>query len=86
MVPPQADAYAESVQEIFAAFGIPLRISDVACGPTPESTTLRMLARMWEEQAPAEWLLGLLRACPNLPAAAKVDVDRFEKRVRELGI
>lgn len=86
VVAPQANAYAESVQEVFAAFAIPLRVSDVASGLTPESAALRMLARVWEEQAPAEWVLGLLRACPNLPITQKVDVDRFESKVRELGI
>ena len=86
VVAPQANAYAESVQEVFAAFAIPLRVSDVASGPTPASAALRMLARVWEEQAPVEWVLGLLRACPNIPIAQKVDLDRFEAKVRELGI
>lgn len=86
VVAPQADAYVDIVQEIFAAFAIPLRVSDVACGPTPESATLRMLARLWEEQAPAEWVLGLLRACPDIRVAQKVGIDRFEAKVRELGI
>ena len=86
VVAPQANAYAESVQEVFAAFAIPVRVSDVASGLTPESAALRMLARVWEEQAPAEWVLGLLRACPNIPITQKVDVDRFESKVRGLGI
>ena len=86
VVAPQADAYAECVQEIFTAFGIPLRVADVACGPTPEGNTLRMLAKIWEEQAPAEWVLALLRACPNIAVAQDVDIDRFETKVRELGI
>lgn len=86
VVAPQADAYVDIVQEIFAAFAIPLRVSDVACGPTPESATLRMLARLWEEQAPAEWVLGLLRACPKIRVAQKVDIELFEAKVRKLGI
>ena len=86
VVAPQADAYADTLPEVFAAFGIPLRVADVACGPTPESATLRMLARIWEEQAPAEWVLALLRAHANLPLLGKVEVNRFEAKVRELGI
>lgn len=86
VVAPQADAYVDMVQEIFAAFAIPLRVADVACGPTPESATLHMLARLWGEQAPAEWVLGLLRACPNIRVAQQVDIDQFEAKVRELGI
>lgn len=86
VVAPQADAYADVMREIFAAFAIPVRIADVACGPTPESAVLRMLARIWEEQAPAEWVLGLLRACPDARVARGVNLDQFEGKVRELGI
>ncbi len=86
VVAPQAENYAEAVQDIFGSFAIPLRVADVPAGPTPEGETLQMLARIWEEQAPAEWVLALLRACPDIPAAKGVNIDHFEQKVRELGV
>ncbi len=86
VVAPQADEHVEAVQQIFRSFAIPLRIADVPAGTTPETEHLQMLGRLWEEEAPAEWVLALLRAQPNLPAARGVDVDAFERKVRALGI
>ena len=86
VVAPQADEYAQAVQDAFGAFAIPLRISDVSAGPTPADEPLRMLARLWGEQAPTEWVLALLRANPGIPVAEGIDIDTFEFKVRELGI
>ena len=86
VVAPQADEYAQAVQDAFGAFAIPLRISDVSAGSTPADEPLRMLARLWGEQAPTEWVLALLRANPGIPVAEGLDIDTFEFKVRELGI
>ena len=86
VVAPQAENCVEAVQDIFGSFAIPLRVADVPAGPTPEGETLRMLARIWEEQAPAEWVLALLRACPDIPTANGLNIEHFERKVRELGV
>lgn len=86
VVSPQAENYVEALQDIFGAFAIPLRVADVPAGTTPEGETLRRLAHIWEDEAPAEWVLALLRASPTIPAAKGLDIDRFEWKVRELGV
>jgi hypothetical protein len=86
VVAPDAEAYADTVHEVFGAFAIPVRVVDVSAGPDPATVPLRMLARIWEDRAPAEWVLALLRAAPTAKAVNGVDIDRFEGKVRELAV
>ncbi|NQU11854.1 exodeoxyribonuclease V subunit gamma, partial [bacterium] len=86
VVAPDAEAYRDVVEEVFTAFAIPVRVADVAAGPTPGATPPRLLARLWEDRAPAEWVLAFLRACPDTVAAQGVDPERFEQKVRELQV
>lgn len=86
VVAPNAEAYADAVHEVFKTFAIPVRVVDVSAGPDPATEPVRMLARIWEDRAPAEWVLALLRAAPSVPVAKGVDIDRFERKVRELGV
>lgn len=85
VAPPTAE-YAVIVPEVFHAFAIPLRASDVPAGPAPADEPLRIIARLWEDQAPAEWVLALLHAAPDTPAATGIDRDAFETKVRDAGI
>jgi hypothetical protein len=45
-----------------------------------------MLARIWEDQAPAEWVLAYLRDYPEMPAVRDINVDEFEWKVRKIGV
>ena len=83
---PNSAPYFDSMQEVFAAFAIPLRTVDVPVGLSPRNRPLRMLARIWEDQAPAEWLLAYLRDYPEMPAAREINVDEFEWKVRRMGV
>ena len=83
---PNSAPYLDSMREVFAAFAIPLRTVDVPVGLSPKNRPLRMLARIWEDQAPAEWLLAYLRDFPGVPAARGIDVDQFERKVRRMGV
>ncbi len=86
VIAPRAEDYLDAVRDVFQAFAIPLRVSDVPAGPTPADEPFRILARLWEEQAPAEWVLALLRLTPAIPAARSVNLERFESKVRALGL
>ena len=86
VIAPDAEGYVESVHEVFAAFGIPLRVADVAAGIAPQDEPIRMLARIWEQQAPAEWVLALLRLRSDAPCAEGVNLEGFEEKVRKLGL
>jgi hypothetical protein len=86
VVAPDSAPYFDSMREVFAAFAIPLRTVDVPVGLSPENRPLRMLARIWEDQAPAEWLLAYLRDYPEIPAARDINVDEFESKVRRMGV
>ena len=86
VVAPQADVYLQWIRHVFTAFGIPLRVIDVPIGPTPDSRPLQMLARIWEDRAPAEWVLAYLRECPDIPAARGVNLEEFERKVRQVQI
>ncbi|MCC7518083.1 MAG: PD-(D/E)XK nuclease family protein [Verrucomicrobiae bacterium] len=83
---PVAEGYGDVLRTVFGEFGIPLRVTDLPAGVEPLDEALRHLARLWEEKAPAERVLALLRAGRRPPAAQGVDVDVFEKKVRALGI
>ena len=86
VVAPDSAPYFDSMREVFAAFAIPLRTVDVPVGLSPENRPLRMLARIWEDLAPAEWLLAYLRDYPEVPAVREINVDQFEWKVRRMGI
>ncbi|MCH6570687.1 MAG: PD-(D/E)XK nuclease family protein, partial [Acidobacteria bacterium] len=86
VVAPDSAPYLDSMREVFAAFAIPLRTVDVPVGLSPENRPLRMLARIWEDQAPAEWLLAYLRDYPEMPAVRDINVDEFEWKVRQMGV
>ena len=86
VVAPDPAPYLDVIREVFAAFAIPLRMVDTPVGLTPENRPLRMLARIWEDQAPAEWILAYLRDYPEMTAARDVNVDAFEWKVRQLGV
>ena len=86
VVAPDSAPYFDSMREVFAAFAIPLRTVDIPVGLSPENRPLRMLARIWEDQAPAEWLLAYLRDYPGVPAARGIKVDEFEWKVRQMGV
>ena len=86
VVAPENAPYFDSMREVFAAFAIPLRTVDIPMGLSPENRPLRMLARIWEDQAPAEWLLAYLRDYPGVPAARGIKVDEFEWKVRQMGV
>jgi hypothetical protein len=85
VVAPDSGPYFDSMREVFAAFAIPLRTVDVPVGLSPESRPLRMLARIWEDQASAEWLLAYLRDYA-VPAARGINLDEFERKVRKMGV
>jgi hypothetical protein len=85
VVAPDSAPYFDSMREVFASFAIPLRTIDVPVGLSPESRPLRMLARIWEDQASAEWLLAYLRDY-RVPAAAEINLDEFERKVRKMGV
>lgn len=86
VVAPDTSPYLDVIREVFAAFAIPLRMVDTPVGLTPENRPLRMLARIWEDRAPAEWILAYLRDYPEVTAARDVNVDAFEWKVRQLGV
>ncbi|MCZ6770117.1 MAG: PD-(D/E)XK nuclease family protein [Acidobacteria bacterium] len=86
VVAPDTAPYLEVTREVFAAFAIPLRMVDTPVGLTPENRPLRMLARIWEDRAPAEWILAYLRDYPEARAARDVNLDAFEWKVRQLGV
>ena len=86
LVAPDLEPYLELVEQIFADFAIPLRIVDAPIGLPPEIRPFQMLARIWEDQAPAEWVLAYLRDYPNVAAAQGVDVDEWELKVRRLSV
>ena len=86
LVAPDPQPYSDLIREVFADFAIPLRMVDAPAGLTPESRALRMLARIWEDRAPAEWVLAYLRDYPEIAAARDVDVDQLESKVRLLGV
>ncbi|MFZ4694276.1 MAG: PD-(D/E)XK nuclease family protein [Verrucomicrobiia bacterium] len=81
-----AEGYGDALRGVFREFAIPLRVSDLPAGATPADDVLRALARIWGEKAPAERVFALLRSGPLPPVAKGVDVDAFERKVRELGI
>jgi hypothetical protein len=83
---PNDEEYGHALRAVFREFGIPLRVSDLPAGPAPPDDALRTLARIWEEKAPAERVLALLRSGPLPPVAEGVDLDAFEAKARELGI
>lgn len=83
---PDAEGYADALREVFRDFALPLRVSDAPAGPVPEDEPRRMLAKIWEEGAPAEWVQALLRASPGAPVLEGVEVDAFEAKVRDRGI
>ena len=86
VVAPDTTPYLDVIREVFAAFAITLRMVDTPVGLTPENRPLRMLARIWEDRAPAEWILAYLRDYPEVTAARDVNVDAFEWKVRQLGV
>ncbi len=86
VVAPDSAPYFDSMREVFAAFAIPLCSVDVSVGLSPENRPLRMLARIWEDQAPAEWVLAYLRDYPKVPAVREINVDEFEWKVRQMGV
>ena len=79
------EPYLDVVREIFTSFAIPVSFVDVSVTLTPESRAFRTVSRIWEERAPAEWILAHLRDCPGVGAARPVDLDQFELRLREMG-
>ena len=86
LVAPDLEPYLDLVQQVFADFAIPLRIVDAPTGLTPEIRPLQMLARIWEDQAPAEWVLAYLRDYPKIAAAQEIDVDQWESKIRRLSV
>ncbi len=83
---PDLKPYSETIRQVFDAFAIPVRIVDAPAGLTPENRALHMLARLWEDRAPAEWVLAYLRNWPGLGAAGDLNLDQFESKVRQVGI
>ncbi len=83
---PDPEAYLDSLREVFEAFAIPLTTGSSPTDLAPEERCFRMLARIWEERAPAEWLLAYLSECPRIGAARGVDVEVFETKVRSLNV
>ncbi|MGH9339938.1 MAG: PD-(D/E)XK nuclease family protein [Acidobacteriota bacterium] len=86
LIAPQAEIYLQNVREIFACFAIPLRVVDVPQGRTLQDRAFQALARIWEDQAPAEWVLDYLRNHPDLPVLHAIDMGVFESKVRRLGV
>jgi hypothetical protein len=85
LVAPQAEPYLDLVREIFEAFALPLRVADVPAALTPPDRALRAVARLWQEQAPSEWLLAYCREFPQLPCLKTIDLDAFESKLRKTG-
>ena len=86
LVAPDLEPYLDLARQIFADFAIPLRILDAPIGLTPEIRPLQMLVRIWEDQAPAEWVLAYLRDYPQIAAARDIDIDELESKIRRLSV
>ncbi|MEE8349351.1 MAG: PD-(D/E)XK nuclease family protein [Acidobacteriota bacterium] len=86
LVAPDLKPYLDPVRQIFADFAIPLRIVDAPLESTPEIRPLQMLTRIWEDQAPAEWILAYLRDYPKIAAARDIDVNAWESKIRRLTV
>ncbi|HSR52518.1 MAG TPA: PD-(D/E)XK nuclease family protein [Acidobacteriota bacterium] len=72
---PSAETYLHHIREAFQAFALPLRALDVESDPTPRVRSLRQLAGLLQEDAPAEPLLAYLRDHPQLLPSHQ-DLDR----------
>jgi RecB family exonuclease len=86
LVAPDLEPYLDLARQVFADFAIPLRIVDAPVGLTPELRPFQMLARIWEDQAPAEWVLAYLRDYPEIAAARDIDINEWESKIRRLGV
>ncbi|MEE2838974.1 MAG: PD-(D/E)XK nuclease family protein [Acidobacteriota bacterium] len=86
LVAPDLKPYLDLVRQIFADFAIPLRIVDAPIESTPETRPLQMLARIWEDQAPAEWILAYLRDYPEIAAGREIDINQWDFKIRRLGV
>lgn len=85
---PDVEDYRADVSEIFSSFAIPFRILSGEDPASPESAPFEALARLWEDRAPADWVLHYLRTVPakKVPALEGVDPEGFESTVRKLGL
>lgn len=86
MLAPRVEVYLDAVEEIFAAFAIPFCAVDVPVDSTPDARSIRMLERLWEDQAPVEWLLACLREFPSLATRRHIDLEHFEGILRSLPV
>jgi hypothetical protein len=86
LVAPDLKPYLDLVRQIFADFAIPLRIVDAPLESTPEVRPFQMLARIWEDQAPAEWILAYLRDYPGIAAGQGINIDQWESKIRRLSV
>ena len=86
VVAPDLKPYSEIARQVFDAFAIPVRIIDTPTELTPKNRPLKMIARLWEDRAPAEWVLSYLRNFPQLEVLATLDLSQFESKVRQAGI
>lgn len=86
VVAPDLKPYSEIARQIFDAFAIPVRIIDTPTELTPKNQPLKMIARLWEDRAPAEWVLSYLRKFPQLEVLVNLDLSQFESKIRQAGI
>jgi len=86
LVAPDLKPYLDLIRQVFSDFAIPLRIVDAPVETTPETRPLQMLARIWEDQAPAEWMLAYLRDYPKIAVGREIDIDQWESKIRRLSV
>lgn len=81
---PDLERYCELLLEVFADFAIPLRILESSQPEAPLTRSAKSFSRIWEDQAPAEWVLAHLREVPELVQRWQMDLNQFEKKLRKL--
>lgn len=80
------EPYLSTIRDVFASFAIPLCEVDAPVRLTPEQRSLHALSRICQEEAPAEWVFSYLREFPEITLVQAVDLDKFELKVREMGV
>jgi hypothetical protein len=86
IVSPVPARYRLVLPEIFGAFRIPLKLTDIPVNETPSTRPLKMLARICEGGASTEWLLAYLRELPIMAKRRGIDLNHFEQELRKLPI
>lgn len=84
LLAPQPERYFDVAQEVFDDFRIPLQGTDSDF--SMEARILESLARIWQHQGAAEWVLSCLHDNPDIPLLNGVEIEAFESKIRVLGL